>query len=78
MSEIGTDRATLEANLVQARAALHKLLTGAQTVKATYLDVGSVDYQPTDEGKLRAYIRELEAALGLATATRRRAAFPLF
>lgn len=78
MSEIGTDTATLEANLAEARRALHKLLTGAQTVKATYLDVGSVDYQPTDESRLRAYIRELEAALGLSVTPRRRAAWPLF
>ena len=78
MSELGTDTETLKANLVTARTALHQLLTGKKTVKATYLDVGAVEYTPAQEANLRAYIRELAAAVGETTTRPRRAATPIF
>lgn len=60
-----TDRELTEKQLSEARAALHRLLTGAATVQLSYQGE-SVTYTSADEGRLRAYIRELEAKLGIA------------
>lgn len=67
------ERAQLEANLAQAKAALHNLLIGKQVAEASYaMGEGSrtVKYTATNIGQLRSYIADLQQQLGLG---RRRA-----
>lgn len=64
--------ATLQARLTEAEEALHRLQIGEQTASVGY-DGKSVSYTQANIGALRAYIRELEAALGLKPAARSRA-----
>lgn len=58
--------AELTTRLAEAEAALHALLTGQQTVSVGY-DGKSVTYTKTSMGALRAYIAELNKALGNST-----------
>lgn len=58
-----TDTATLQARLVEAEAALHKLMLGNQRVTVSY-DGKSVTYTAATAAGLRAYIVELRAQLG--------------
>jgi hypothetical protein len=57
-----SDRDLYTARLAEARAALHALITGQQTVIVAY-NGESVTFRSPDEGKLRRYIGELQAAL---------------
>ena len=60
------ERATLQQQLQEARAARHKLLTGTKVVSVGYGE-RRIQYRDfaTDIEKLEAYIRELEEKLGL-------------
>ena len=64
-------RALLQGRLEQAENALHDLLMGNTTVSVAY-EGESVTFRQTDEAKLRRYIAELEAELGLVRSARRR------
>ena len=65
----------LQAQLVDAQGALHKLLTGAQRVSVTY-DGQEVRYTPASVPQLRAYIAGLKSQLGMGGRARgRRLAF---
>ncbi len=59
--------------LDEAKAALHKLLTGTQAVTVTSAEGDTVIYQKTDQQALRSYITELEAELAGTDTPRRRA-----
>ncbi len=61
------NREIIQQRLTEAQNALHKLLTGTATVQLSYQGE-SVTYTTADEGKLRSYIKELEAQLGIASA----------
>jgi hypothetical protein len=63
-------RATLEARLAQAETALHELTIGATAVTVSY-EGESATFHQTSEGKLRRYIDELRARLGLVCMARR-------
>lgn len=52
------------AQLEEARAARHKILTGTKAVKIQRGD-RQVEYNPTNLPALESYIAELESALGL-------------
>jgi hypothetical protein len=54
----------LQTYLTEAQLALHKLLTGQQTVRLMY-DGKEVSYTPSTVGDLRGYIAELETKLGI-------------
>ena len=54
----------LQTRLDEAETALHKLLTGQQTVRLEY-DGKSVTYTAASAGDLRAYIGQLQVNLGL-------------
>ncbi|WP_109464397.1 phage head-tail joining protein [Albibacillus kandeliae] len=60
---MATDTATLEAQLEEARGALHKLAIGGQLVKIKYED-GETEYSRASMPELRRYIRSLERQLG--------------
>ena len=49
--------------LLEAKIALHKLMTGATTVSVGYGD-RQIQYRSSDIGNLRVYIRELEQECG--------------
>lgn len=55
--------------LVQARAALHKLMTGTKAVSIRYAD-RSVQYSQANIEQLKLYIAELEELEGEAPTTR--------
>lgn len=57
------DTATLQTWLTEAETALHKLETGAASVKIDY-DGNTVEYTRTSTGGLRRYIRDLKRQLG--------------
>lgn len=57
--------------LTEAKAALHKLMTGAQ-VASVDVDGQRVQYTQGNRGDLVKYIRDLEAECGDTTTTRRR------
>lgn len=63
--------AKLTARLTEAESALHKVMIGGGTASIAY-DGESVTYTQTDEGKLRRYIAELRAQLGLGCGPYRR------
>lgn len=63
-------RQIIQQRLIEAKNALHRLLTGTATVQLSYQGE-SVTYTTADEGKLRNYIKELEAQLGTAPARTR-------
>lgn len=56
-------RAVIEAQLEEARTALHRLNIGDREASLSY-DGEQVTYSAADRGSLRVYIRELEAKLG--------------
>ncbi|MDX3929213.1 MAG: gpW family head-tail joining protein [Shinella sp.] len=56
--------------LSEAETALHQLLIGKKSVSLNY-NGESVTYVQSDEGKIRSYIAELSAALGLIRRARR-------
>lgn len=64
-------RSILLARLTEAEAALHKLMVGKASVQLSYQGE-SVTFTTADEGRLRLYIGELRAQLGLANASRSR------
>ncbi|WP_376710882.1 gpW family head-tail joining protein [Pseudochrobactrum lubricantis] len=66
-----TDRSILLARLTEAEAALHKLMVGKASVQLSYQGE-SVTFTTADEGRLRLYIGELRAQLGIASAARAR------
>lgn len=53
--------------LTQARAALHKLMTGKSVVSLTDQNGERVEYRPANANQLRSYIKDLEVELGIAT-----------
>lgn len=59
--------------LTEAENALHKLLTGTQAVEVKKPDGSTAKFTPSDEEKLRSYIKELKYDLGQTTTIRRRA-----
>ena len=66
----GVAPAKLQVWLGQAQLALQNLMTGAQAVTVSYAQgTGnrSVTYQRTNVGDLRAWIGEIQAALGVRT-----------
>ncbi len=66
----GVAPATLQLWLGQAQQALQNLVTGAQAVTLSYAQgTGnrSVTYSRTNVGDLRAWIGEIQAALGVRT-----------
>ncbi|MEN5297727.1 gpW family head-tail joining protein [Brucella sp. TWI559] len=63
-------REIIQQRLTEAQNALHKLLTGAATVQLSYQGE-SITYTTADEGRLRSYIKQLEAQLGIAPARTR-------
>lgn len=70
----GMSQATLAANLAAAQAALAQFMIGgkAVTVSISQGDGSrTVSYQVTDQGKLTAWIRLLQAGLGLNPMGRR-------
>jgi len=67
MAETLPDCAT---RLLEAKLALHKLMTGATTVTVGYGD-RQIQYRSSDAGNLRAYIRELEQECGDVTKVRK-------
>lgn len=64
------NREIIQKRLTEAQDALHRLLTGTATVQLSYQGE-SVTYTTADESKLRNYIRQLEAQLGLSPARTR-------
>lgn len=66
-----TDRSILLARLTEAETALHKLMVGKASVQLSYQGE-SVTFTTADEGRLRLYIGELRAQLGLARTSRSR------
>lgn len=69
-----SDTATLQAQLLDARAAYHRLLTGSKAEQVTYAAgqvSRSMKYTATNIDALRAYIADLERQLGMTS--RRRA-----
>ncbi len=69
------DTATLQARLVEAETALHKLSTGTQRVQVDYEGIGSVTYSKANIGALRAYIAQLKSDLGQGGRTKARAVY---
>ena len=70
----GLSTQVLQANLTAAQTALHQLMTGQKIVTASYSQgEGSqtVSYRQTDAATLTAYIRLLQAQLGIAGTSRR-------
>lgn len=64
------ETALYQRRLTEAENALHQLLVGKKAVSLAYSGE-SVTYTQSDEGKLRAYIGELSAALWLVRQARR-------
>lgn len=63
------DRALLQTRLDEAETALHQLLVGKASVSLSYQGE-SVTFTAADEARLRAYIAQLKAELGLTTRPR--------
>jgi hypothetical protein len=61
---------TLNANLTDALAALHKLLTGAQVAQVGTASGSRVQYTPSQTRELRQYIGDLQAAISAKTNNR--------
>lgn len=69
-----SDTTTLQTQLLEARAAYHRLMTGSKAEQVTYAAgqvSRSMKYTPTNIDALRAYIADLERQLGMTS--RRRA-----
>ncbi len=56
--------------LAEAEAALHQLVIGKGAVTLSY-NGESITYKAADEARLRNYIRELQAKLGIIRSARR-------
>ena len=70
VSLTGVPPGTLQQWLGQAQQALQNLMTGAQAVTVSYAQGSgnrAVTYQRTNVGDLRAWIGEIQAALGVRT-----------
>lgn len=70
-----SDIATLQARLVEAESAYHRLMTGSLEESISKGD-RNVRYKPTEAPKLQSYIADLKsqiAALSGTTSARRRA-----
>ena len=70
----GVPAATLQVWLTASQTALHQLLTGARVATASYGQGDgnrSVTFSRTDQQTLRAYIGDLQRALGIQVAPRR-------
>lgn len=63
------DRSVLQMRLDEAETALHQLITGRATVSLSYQGE-SATFSTADEGRLRAYIADLKAQLGLGVRPR--------
>jgi hypothetical protein len=59
------DMETLRARLTEAEGVLHTLILG-KTVTSASFEGKAVTYTPADEAKVRGYIAELRAQLGLS------------
>lgn len=57
--------------LAEAKAALHKLLTGTKVVSLAHADK-QLRYTEADIGALRAYVRDLQAQVDVCNGTARR------
>jgi len=70
------DLATLQARLLEAEIAYHRLMTGTKTVEVQHGDMRS-KYSEAESGALLAYIADLKAQIaalgGTVTGARRRA-----
>jgi hypothetical protein len=69
-----SDTVTMQAQLLEARAAYHRLLTGSKAEQVTYAAgqvSRSMKYTAANIEALRAYIADLERKLGMTS--RRRA-----
>jgi len=62
-----TDATTLQARLAEAEEALHRLLTGTAAVRLRFQERDTW-FEAGDAGRLRSYIGELKAQLGLGKA----------
>lgn len=65
------ETAAVQARLDDARAALHRLLLGEQTVSVAH-EGEAVTFSQASEGRLRRYIAELETTLGQRCTARRK------
>ncbi|MCQ1766136.1 gpW family protein [Neorhizobium galegae] len=70
-------RALLEAQLSEARAALHRLEIGGAEVSLAY-NGENITYSAANAASLRQYVRTLEAQLGLRTSSRARSRGVIF
>jgi hypothetical protein len=70
-------RALLEAQLTEARAALHRIEIGGAEVSLSY-NGESIAYSAATSGGLRVYIRGLEAQLGYRSSGRARSRGVIF
>lgn len=61
---------THQQQLIEARTALHQLLTGQAMVSITR-DGKKIDFSPANRGDLERYISHLEAMDGIGTGRRR-------
>ena len=73
MTIIVTDenRATWEARLTEAETALHQVMVGTGVASLSY-DGETVTYTRSSAAQLRAYVNELQKALGKITQSRPR------
>lgn len=69
MTLTAEERTQLEADLAEARRSLHELEIGGRPSSVGHSGK-SISYAPTSAARLRQYIRELEAKLGLRPAAR--------
>ncbi|MCM5689145.1 gpW family head-tail joining protein [Sinorhizobium meliloti] len=63
-------KALYRGQLAEAEAALHQLVIGKSAVTLSY-NGESITYKIADEARLRNYIRELQAKLGIIRSARR-------
>ena len=56
---------TVQQRLSDAKEALHALILGESVVSVTVLGGRTNQYKAADESKLRRYIQELEAEIGI-------------
>lgn len=67
------DKAVLETRLTEAEDAMHKLVTGRQSVSLSHSQGGgshSIGYTQANRNELAAYIINLKSQLGLVPARR--------
>lgn len=71
MAITSSDPAVLQGYLAAAQAALHKVLIGSATTAVSY-NGEEFRKTPADVARLRGYIRELQASLGVSRRPRGR------